>query len=299
MPNTEIRIGDRVRIIEGGDIRAGDYAIGKTLTIHRTSEADNLNSGGSVRTPVGYVRRINLEVIGRGRCRGCRKTIRGEARGYSGSIYCADCFDRLFFTCSECRRIMPASYATEYDGHKVCENCLRTISLVSIDRAKVKPKAKDINKMAERLMAFSPAKKATDNTPEELFPLTGNADDDYIPAIIDRVGLVRSSFYVYGLKDRPEFAICAIGFTPEQVQALKAEIASVCQPERILLERGDGVVPKMGIARNLRLLGRDEVVKALKAVGMVKATEEASREDLGDVARQLVSVIEKAEGGKI
>jgi len=187
-------------------------------------------------------------------CTSCLEEIpHGEVRYAFDEVYCERCFDDLFTYCCRCDRLLYREDTNwDNDGDPYCAECYED------DYDHECPDNPDVSE-ADRKLIIELSRGFLYDKPVNKSLIRINKNDQFLSKIRDKVGIVSSPVYVYGLLDRDEYQL---SISENLIDAVK---------EFILLNgfswkiKNDTGVNRIGISLLLRNSHLKEVVKLIRA----------------------------------
>lgn len=195
------------------------------------------------------------------RCNGCERELQDdEVRWGFDEPYCENCFDETFNYCSRCDSVIYRD-ETQYnsDGDPYCRDCFDEDY---DDDAPENPDVYDSDR--EHIIKLS--RSWLQGKVDSRRPIFINPKDILLRSIKDKVGLVNSPIYIFGLLDREEYQISASNDLLQKVQ------------EFVLLNNIEANVistpgcNRLGISQALRKSNQPEIIKLIKSLTTVKET---------------------------
>ena len=197
-------------------------------------------------------------------CDGCECDLsRQSARFVREEIYCDDCFSEMFNYCDRCDEILHRDDTLwDNDGNPLCSECYeKSYDDDSPDNPPVYDSDRKLILELSRGWLSGKCKHKT------LIKI--NKKDFLLQKIKDKIGLVESSLYIFGLHDRKEYQLSASSNIIEDVN------------EFILLNGVDIIViegigcNRLGISYSLRKENFNLVVNLIKKISQQKELVEA------------------------
>ncbi|MBV6419557.1 MAG: hypothetical protein DAHOPDDO_00780 [Ignavibacteriaceae bacterium] len=194
-------------------------------------------------------------------CTNCDELISDDGvRWANEEPYCEECFDELYNYCSRCDAVIRRE-STLYDssGDPLCSECWE--DNVDDDCPDNPPVSE-----SDRELVIKLSRSWLQGKVETRRPIFINDKDILLRTIKDKVGLVDTPVYLFGLVDRQEYQISASSdlFEPVQQYILINNI-----PVTVVSTPGCN---RLGISLSLRKNYQKEIVELIKSVTAVKET---------------------------
>ena len=187
-------------------------------------------------------------------CTSCLEEIpQGEVRFAFDEVYCERCFDDLFTYCCRCDRLQYREDTNwDNDGDPYCAECYED------DYDHECPDNPDVSE-ADRKLIIELSRGFLYDKPINKSLIRINKNDHFLSKIRDKVGIVRSPVYVYGLMDRDEYQLSV---SENLIDSVREFILINGFPWKI---KNDTGVNRIGVSLSLRNNHLKEVVKLIRA----------------------------------
>ncbi|MCX6173993.1 MAG: hypothetical protein NTZ27_04465 [Ignavibacteriales bacterium] len=198
------------------------------------------------------------------RCSNCDCEIRDDdARFAFEEPYCEDCFSDLYNYCSGCDTVI-RSDRTYYDqdGNPFCEDCHEN------QYDEDCPDNPDVFDSDRKLILELSRNWLLGKEIRKIL-ISINKKDFLLQKIRDKVGLVESSLYIFGLQDRDEYQLSV---SPNLIDQVKEFILFNGLDLKVIEGIGCN---RLGISYTLRKENLDLVVNLIKQISQVKELVEA------------------------
>ena len=194
-------------------------------------------------------------------CTNCDEPIRDdEVRWANEEPYCEECFDELYNYCSRCDGVIRRE-TTLYDssGDPLCSDCYQDNY---DDDCPDNPPVSE----SDRELVVKLSRSWLQGKIETRRPIYVNDKDILLKTIKDKVGLVDTPIYLFGLVDRDEYQISASSdlFEPVQQYILINNISVT-----VVSTPGCN---RLGISLSLRKNNQQQIVELIKSITTVKET---------------------------
>ena len=177
--------------------------------------------------------------------------------------YCEDCFSENFNYCNRCDEILFREETLyDNDGNPFCSECYENMH---DDDSPDNPPVYD----SDRKLILELSRSWLSGRCKHKTLLKINWKDFLLQKIRDRVGLIESSLYIFGLQDRAEYQLSA---SPNMIDQVKEFILI----NNVDLKVTDGIgCNRLGISYTLRKENLDLVLNLIKQISQVKELVEA------------------------
>ncbi len=174
--------------------------------------------------------------------------------------FCSDCFNDRYCYCERCDELLTTSNAHFSEDYAYCNDCWNE------DFDASAPDNPDVDD-ADRKLIIELSRNWLQGKTTKRCVIKINSNDYMLPKVKEKVGLVETQLYVYGLRDRDEYQISASNNLIEFVK------------EHIMLNGLDWKVTegigcnRLGISHKLRNENFRELIKLIKDVARVRVHE--------------------------
>ncbi len=193
------------------------------------------------------------------RCSICECELeRHEIRTAFDDIYCDECFHENFNYCQRCDEVISRDRTLwDSDGNSYCSECYENLN--DDDSPNNPPVYDSDRKLILELSRGWLSGKCNHKTLIKI-----NTKDFLLQKIRDKIGLVESSLYIFGLQDRDEYQISA---SPNIIEQVKEFI--LLNNNELKVIEGIGC-NRLGISYTLRKDNLELVVNLIKQITQVK-----------------------------
>lgn len=198
------------------------------------------------------------------RCSSCNCELEShEIRTAFEDIYCEDCFSENYNYCQRCDEVISRDQ-THWDneGNSYCSECYENLH---DDDSPDNPPVYD----SDRKLILELSRNWLSGKCSHKTLLKINKNDYLLQKIRDKIGLVESSLYIFGLQDRDEYQLSA---SPNILDQVKEFI--LLNYSEIKVIEGIGC-NRLGIGYTLRKEKIDLVVNLIRQITQVKELVEA------------------------
>jgi hypothetical protein len=194
-------------------------------------------------------------------CNNCEEELHDDAvRWAFEEPYCEDCFDNLFNYCCRCDSVIYRENAHyNDDGDPYCSDCYEDNY---DDDCPDNPDVTD----SDREHVIKLSRSWLQGKIETRRPIFINDKDILLRTIKDKVGLVDSPIYVYGLIDREEYQLSATSDLFDMVQSFIIVKQSTA---KVVSTPGCN---RLGISLSLRKNHQSEIIELIKTVTTIRET---------------------------
>ena len=176
--------------------------------------------------------------------------------------FCGDCFNDRYCYCERCDELLTTSNAHFSEDYAYCQDCWNE------DFDASAPDNPDVDD-ADRKLIIELSRNWLQGKTTKRCVIKINSNDYLLPKVKEKVGLVETQLYVFGLKDRDDYQISVSNNLIEFVK------------EHIMLNGLDWKVAegigcnRLGLSHKLRSENFRELIKLIKDVARVRVTEPA------------------------
>ena len=192
-------------------------------------------------------------------CHNCEEELNdNQVRWAFEEPYCEDCFDNMFNYCCRCDGVIYRESAHYNDeGDPYCSECYE--SNYDDDA----PDNPDVTE-SDRELVVKLSRSWLQGKIETRRPLFINDKDILLRTIKDKVGLVDSPIYVFGLTDRDEYQLSVSADLFDKVQ-----IFFQLNDIKAIVVSGPGC-NRLGISLSLRKNNQKEIIDLIKQITTIK-----------------------------
>ncbi len=192
------------------------------------------------------------------RCSSCENLLLDDEVRYAwDEPYCESCFDDLFNHCCHCDELITSSSTHYQDGDPYCEECW---SETYDDNAPENPEVTE----SDRTYIIHLSRTWLEGKTDYRRFININDKDLHLKLIREKVGLVESSIYLFGLRDRDEYQISASSNIIEEVREY-----ALLNLSGVIIVEGIGS-SRLGVSLSLRENNRHEIIELIKQITKVK-----------------------------
>lgn len=194
-------------------------------------------------------------------CNNCEEELHDDAvRWAFEEPYCEDCFDNMFNYCCRCDSVIYRENAHyNDDGDPYCSDCYQD------DYDDDAPDNPDVTD-SDREHVIKLSRSWLQGKIETRRPIFINDKDILLRTIKDKVGLVDSPIYVFGLIDRDEYQLSA---TSDLFDAVQSFLLVKQSTAKVISSPGCN---RLGISLTLRKNHQSEIIELIKTVTTISET---------------------------
>ncbi len=191
-------------------------------------------------------------------CSNCDRVLEeDDVRWANEEVYCEECFSDRFTYCVRCDSVIRHSDANYSNDESYCDECWNE------NYDEDSPDNPDVDE-SDRAQIIELSRSWLLGKSTKRCVIKINPKDLYLKKLKERVGLVDSPLYVFGLKDRDEYQIST---SPNLIDAVREYILL----NGLVWEVTEGIgCSRLGLSYTLRLNYSSQVTKLIRSITRVK-----------------------------